>query len=239
MAPVDSTVNTPTKRRYDASRRREQARMRRRRILEAAQTLFLADGYFATPVAAIAVAAEVSEDLVFRLFGSKCGVLKEVMDVAVGGDDEPTPLLERAGPQAMRACPDQRRQLRLLAAGVTEQLTRLRPLNDLMRSAAAVEPEIAVLRDDVNQRQRRAAMTTVASWIAANGPLRDGMSTDDAGAVIWTLASPEVHRALTLDCGWSGERFRDWLCHTLIASLLPDAAEPSPEAISRPRTARK
>jgi hypothetical protein len=104
---------------------------------------------------------------------------------------------------------------------MTAQLDRVRPLNDLLRSAAAVEPEIATLRDDLHLRQRRFAMNTVASWIAANGPLRDGMSSDDAGAVIWTLAGPDVHRALTQDCGWSSQRFQQWLDHLLTAALLP------------------
>jgi hypothetical protein len=97
----------------------------------------------------------------------------------------------------------------------------VQPLNDLVRTAAVVEPEIATLRDDLHQRQRRTGMNMVASWIAANGPLRDHMSVDDAGAILWTLASPEVHRALRLDCGWSSKRFREWLQRMLTAALLP------------------
>ena len=64
-------------------------------------------------------------------------------------------------------------------------------------------------------------MNMVASWIAAHGPLRDRMSSQDAESIIWTLASPEVHRALTVDCGWSSVKFRDWLQHMLTAALLP------------------
>ncbi len=63
-------------------------------------------------------------------------------------------------------------------------------------------------------------MNMVASWIAANGSLRDHMTTDDGGAIIWTLASPEVHAALTRDCGWSAEQFGRWLRHMLTAALL-------------------
>ncbi len=212
----------PVKRRpYDTSGRRQAARLRRRRILEAARDLFLAQGYPAITVAAIASSARVSEDLVFRLFGSKRGVLKEVMDIAIGGDDEDIPLLEREDPQAVRTATDQHEQVRLFAAGMTAQLDRVQPLNDLMRSAAAVEPEIAALREDLHLRQRRFAMNMVASWIAANGPLRDQMNAEDAGAIIWTLASPEVHRALTLDCGWSNEQFEHWLRHMLTAAVLP------------------
>jgi AcrR family transcriptional regulator len=215
-------VQAPVKRRsYDASGRREAARQRRRRVLAAAQELFLTEGYAATTIAAIAAAGGVSEDLVFRLFGSKRGVLKELMDVAIGGDDEDVALLERSGPQAMRASTDQREQVRLFADGMTAQLHRLRPLNDMLRSAAAVEPEIAALRADLHDRQRRSGMTTVAGWLRANGPLRDDMSEQRAAAVIWTLAGPEVHRMFTVDWGWTREEYRDWLDRTLVAELLP------------------
>ena len=70
----------------------------------------------------IAANAHVSEDLVYRLFGSKRGVLREVMDVAIGGDDEKVPVLEREAPQAVRAATDQHEQIRLFAAGMTSQL---------------------------------------------------------------------------------------------------------------------
>lgn len=159
-------------RRYDASRRRAAAAERRRAILRAAADLFLADGYPQTTIAAIAARAGVSEDLIFTLFTNKRGVLKHVMDVGIGGDDQDIPLLERQGPQTMRHSSDQHEQLRLFAAGITAQLERVAPYNDLVRTAASVEPEIAALQDDLHLRQRRLAMTTIAGWIEANGPLQ-------------------------------------------------------------------
>lgn len=209
------------RRSYDSTRRRAAAQQRRSRILQAAAELFLSEGYPRTTVAAIAQRAEVSEDLVFLLFTSKRGVLKEVMDVAIGGDDQDIPLLEREGPQAVQAATDQREQLQLFAAGITSQLDRVRPFNDLVRSAAAVEPEIAALQDDLHLRQRRSAMRMVATWVAANGPLRNDMSVEAAAAILWTLASPDVYRMLTVHWSWSREQYQDWLRATLIAALLP------------------
>ncbi len=209
------------RRSYDSSGRREAARARRQRSLRAAGELFLANGYPRTTVAAIAQRAGVSEDLIFQLFTSKRGVLKEVMDVAIGGDDEEIPLLEREGPQAVRAATDQREQLRLFTAGITSQLDRVRPLNDLMRSAAAVEPEIAALQDDLHLRQRRHAMNMVATWLTENGPLRDEMTVETAGSILWTLASPDVHRMLTVQSSWTSQQYQEWLRETLTATLLP------------------
>lgn len=209
------------RRSYDASGRREAALARRQRILGAATELFLANGYPHTTVAAIAQRAGVSEDLIFQLFTGKRGVLKVVMDVAIGGDDQEIALLAREGPQALRAETDQREQLRLFTAGITSQLDRVRPLNDLMRSAAAVEPEIAALQDDLHLRQRRHAMNMIATWLAEHGPLRDEMTVETAGSILWTLASPEVHRMLTVQSSWTSQQYQDWLTDTLTATLLP------------------
>lgn len=43
----------------------------------------------------IAQAAQVSLETVFANFGSKAALLKHALDVAVVGDDEPAPLLDR------------------------------------------------------------------------------------------------------------------------------------------------
>ena len=210
-------VNT---RRYDSTRRRAASAERRSRIVQTAADLFLANGYLPTTIAAIAAQSNVSADLVFRLFGNKRGVLKEVMDYVIGGDAADIPFLEREGPQTVRLCTDQREQLRRFSVGITAQLRRVGPFNTLLHDAAAVEPEIAALRDDLNLRQRRLAMTTVAEWVAANGPLRDSMSVDDAAAILWALTSSDVYVTFTERWQWSSDRYQDWLGHTLQAALL-------------------
>jgi AcrR family transcriptional regulator len=86
-------------------------------------------------MAAVAQRAEVSADTVYKRFGSKIALLKAVLDVVVGGDDDDVPLLERADPEMMRTEPDQRRQIALFARGMTVQLERLAPLDAILRSA--------------------------------------------------------------------------------------------------------
>lgn len=210
-----------TTRRYRSPLRESQARDTRRRVVTAAQELFLEQGYPATTIAAVARRAQVSADTVYSAFGSKGALLKQVLDVVVGGDDEDVALLDRAGPQAMRAEADQRSQLAMFAAGVTAQLERLRPVDDILRSAAAVDPLAAELRADIQLRQRRDAMRTVVSWVAAHGPLREGRSEEEAAAIVWTLTSPEVHLMLRDVSGWSSQRYQEWLLETLTSSLLP------------------
>jgi AcrR family transcriptional regulator len=200
--------------------REERARQTRRRLTDAATEHFLEAGYARTSLAAIAGTAGVSVDTVYKTFGSKIGLLKEVLDVTIGGDDVPVPLLERAGPQALREETDQRAQVRMLAAGVTNQLERIRPLDDILRSAAAVDREAAALREDTQVRQRRAAMRTIVGWIAAHGPLRDGLTVSRAAQVVWTLTSPEVHLLMRDTGGWSEPSYRAWLERAIADGIL-------------------
>ena len=216
-------MNGPVKKRpYRSTLRTEQARATRLRIIDAARELFLQNGYPSTTLDQIGRRAGVATDTVLHVFGSKKGLLAAVGDVTVVGDDAPVSVLERDEPQAMRAETDQRRQIEMFTRGMTEQLDRIRPMDDILRSAAAVDADARALREDVQLRQRRGAMDVVASWIAANGELRDGLSTAEAGAIIWTLTSPEVHQMLRDHAGWDAERYREWLNATLQRTLIAE-----------------
>lgn len=209
------------KRSYDSPVRAERARATRKAILTAAFDLFLAQGYPGTSIAAVARRAGVSADTIYHLFADKRTLLKAALDVVIGGDDADVPLLERPEPQLMRQETDQRRQIARFAVGMSRQLERVRPMDDVLRSAAAVDPEIAALRADVQLRQRREAMTTVASWIAARGRLSPGLTVNQAAAILWTATSPEVHRMFRVDWDWEPRQYESWLRVTLEANLLP------------------
>lgn len=208
------------RRSYDSSLRQARARQTRERIVTAARDLFLEHGYPSTTLAGIAQRAGVAEDTVYKTFGNKSQLLKEVLDFVVAGDDEPVAILDRAGPLAMRDEPDQHRQISMLAAGVAGQLERIGPIDRVLRAAAAVDPEAARLRSDQQLRQRRAAMGTMVSWIAAHGPLRQDLSEVDAATTLWTLASPEVHELLRYQSGWTLDHYQRWLTTTMSDALL-------------------
>ena len=214
---------TVKRRRYSSTLRAEQAAATRARILTAARELFADVGYPQTTLGDVAAAAGVAGDTVLHVFGSKKALLRAVLDVVIGGDDAERRVLDREEPQAMRRETDQRRQIAMFAAGMTGQLERIRPLDDILRSAAVVDTDARELREDLQLRQRRAAMTTVASWIAANGELAHGRAVGDAADIIWTLTSPEVHRLLREHCGWDVEKYQSWLRVTLEQSLLDDS----------------
>ena len=205
---------------YSSSLRQEQARQTRARILDSAQRLFAERGYAASTMEAVAAAAGVAVDTVYAGFGTKRGLLSALMDVRVGGDDEPIDLLDRSGPQAVRREPNQRRQLEAFAKDISSIIERARPVDDIMRGAAAVDPEVAALRARL-QEQRFQNLLKFVSWVTANGPLRGGVDEETGAAIVWSLTSPEMHRLLRVERAWTAQRYTEWLAETLTLTLLP------------------
>ena len=88
--------------------------------------------------------------------------------------------------------------LRAFAKFIAGISTELRPVFEILRTASAVEPEMAKVFEEMDQF-RMTNMQTYAKWIAARGPLR--VSTRQAGEIIWALASPNVARMLCDELG--------------------------------------
>ena len=60
-----------------------------RAVLDAAGTLFTERGYGLATIEAISRASDVPQATVYRLFSSKQGILKALVDASIAGDDEP------------------------------------------------------------------------------------------------------------------------------------------------------
>jgi AcrR family transcriptional regulator len=213
-------------RRYDNSRRQAQARATRAEVVAAARNLFLARGYPATTIEAIGEAANVPLATIYRLFGSKRGILSAVLDVAFAGDDEPLALHDRPDARAAAAETDPRRLLAGYARLARGVLDRSGPLQQMLRTAAAADPECASLLE-TTRRQRLAGQSRIASALAARSALADSLTEPDALDIIYTLMSPELHHILTAERHWSARRYEQWLARTLAAVLLPSSAGPS------------
>ena len=188
-------------------------------MLEAARALFLDRGYGATTVEAISERSEVPQATLYRLFASKQGVLKALLDTSVAGDDEPVPVAERPRVQALLRAEDPADRLAGLAAVSVDINTRTAPIYRILVSAAGSDPEASVLLDELTA-QRHEGQGRFAASLAGSGALRADLTPSEAADVIHALASPEVHRMLVLDRGWSPERFERWLAEALAAQLL-------------------
>jgi AcrR family transcriptional regulator len=208
------------RRRYNNSRRQAQARATRADVVQAARMLFLQRGYPATTVEAIGEAADVPLATVYRLFGSKRGILSAVLNVSFVGDDEPVALHDRPLARAAASESDPRRLLAGFARLCREVLDRSGPLQHVLRSAAVVDTEVADLLE-TTKRQRLTGQSRVARALSTRGWLAEGIGESDALDIIYTLMSPEVHRILTAERGWSADHYQRWLADTLSAALLP------------------
>jgi AcrR family transcriptional regulator len=208
------------RRSYDARRRRDQARATRRALLDAAHSAFLADGYAGTTMASVAGAVGVSVETVYKAFGNKPGLVKAVFDVAVVGDDEPIPMLQREFVRRNIAEPDPCRKLLDYGTHVGEVSPRTCPLLLIVRDAAAADPAAAELWERL-QRERLVGMTVFADHLADGGHLRSDVTREEARDVLWTHNSAELWDLLVRQRGWSDERFGRWVGRQLVAALLP------------------
>src|SRR4029453_6737028 len=215
-------MSSPVKPRrpYDASRRQEQARRSRWAMLQAAHRLFLERGHAGTPMPAVAAAAGVSVQGVYKAFGNKAALLKGVFDVAMAGDDEPLPMLRRAALGRARDEPAPRRKRRLYGEFVAEVAPRHVPVQLLARAAAATDSEAAEVWEQLRD-ERLASMAMFASALGAEGHLRPGVAVQEARDLLWACNSPEAFDLLVLQRGWTPQRYGRWLADTLIAALLP------------------
>jgi AcrR family transcriptional regulator len=209
-----------TVKREPAEGRPGQARTRlaRRAVVTAARTLFLERGYAASTVEAISTLADVPQATVYRLFASKAGILKALLDASIAGDDQPIAVQERADVASLFAESD---PMKLLDgfAGVTTAINQR--TNDLYRvivSAADSDPAAAELLAVVDQ-QRARGQREIARALSRGGSLRTGLQQRDAVDVIHALMSPDVYRHLVVERGWQAEKYRRWLAATLVQQL--------------------
>ena len=206
---------------YSSPVRDEQAARTRERILDAAAELFLERGYGRTTMKDIADLAGVARDTVHAVFGGKPRVLTALIDARLVPDGSVPNVTQIPEAQAVRDETDQRRQLELFGTHIAKLSTRIRPVFEILRTASAVEPEMAEVFGEMD-RARMRNMVVAARWIAARGPLR--VSTRRASEIIWAIASPDVARMLCDELGWTETQHARWIADTLIRTLLPDDA---------------
>jgi AcrR family transcriptional regulator len=205
---------------YVSARRREQSAATRQRILGAAQDLFIRNGYAATSISTLAARASVSAETIYATFGAKRAILAQLVDAAIGGGADAPPIRDQEWVHGMRREPDPRRRLAALARQGSHTLARRAALDEVVRSAAGADADIAALwrknRDDRYAGQR--ALLQIALRGAA---LRKGLTFDEAADVVYAVGSPETYLSLVFDRGWTRERFERWYAE-ILAGLPAD-----------------
>ncbi|HET6687170.1 MAG TPA: helix-turn-helix domain-containing protein [Jiangellaceae bacterium] len=195
-------------------------RLARRAVVEAARTLFVDRGYGATTIEAVSDRSDVPPATVYRLFSSKLGILKALLDVSIAGDDQALPLLDRPEVAALFAEQDPEKLLAGFARINLAINERSGQIYQILASAACSEPEAADLLGQYTQ-QRQQGQGQIARALARVGALRAGLRERDAADIIHVFMSPEVYRLFVTDRGWRRARYEQWLKNVLVQQLLP------------------
>lgn len=213
MAMAGHPASGTGKRAYRSPLRQRQAEETRRRVLTAARALFVRLGYAGTTVDAIAEAAGISPKTVVAAYGSKRGMLAEVLDPA-GFESPHQDVLER-----LRAEADPARRV-ALAAELTRRVYEASPAEfELLRGAGAVAPELADLARQVETRRWR-QIERLVSYLRERGALRVDLTPAAATDEAWALASFDLYWLLVRQRDWPPRRYEEWLADALVGCLI-------------------
>src|ERR1035437_3158561 len=160
------------KRQYDSSSRREQAHRNQKAVLDAAERRFLADGFGATTIAAVASEAGVSVETIYKTFGNKASLVTAIHERGLAGRG-PVPAPERSDQMQSRER-DPRQIIGNWGRLTTEVAPLVCPILLLIRSAAATDPDMARLLAETDH-QRLQRMTPNPTPL--KGTPRPGFST--------------------------------------------------------------
>jgi AcrR family transcriptional regulator len=199
---------------YHSPRRQEAATETRRRIRQAARQLFVAQGYAATSIRAVAERAGVAEKTVYLAFPSKPDLLNEVVEVAIAGDDQPIAVAERDWWQQMAAHPDPVGTLERLTDGALAIHLRTADIFEMARGAAAADTHAAELWR-AGKRGHRTDCERLADLLLGHPAIASGLDRDGLVATLFTLLGPETYRLVTVELGRTPDQYRAWLLETL------------------------
>lgn len=197
---------------YRSPRRTQAAADTRNAILDAAEELFIANGYAKTSVAQVAAAAEVAANTVYTGFGGKAQLVVALIERAAAD-----PVITRTL-DGVETLTDGREIIRRLAAGTgAMRRGRLATITIMMDNTTA-DPLIADAATRV-LKLLRSRISGVAARLVAAKAVRDGITARRAADVLWFYFGVSSWRELhTL--GWPQREAESWLAEQAIAALI-------------------
>lgn len=214
----DGVKRDGVKRRYDSTRRREQAAENRRRIVAVAHASFVTKGYAGTTIADVAREAGVAVETVYSTFRNKLTLLRRAWDVAVGGDDQDVHLLDRPEMRAVFAEPDLRARLARFAEVNTAVMRRTAGLRQAVVGAAGTDPVAAAFLAEIDGA-RLDAMAAHARAAAATGQLT--VPEDECRDVLFATTDGTLWLGLVARRGWTDRRYADRLARMWLTMADP------------------
>jgi AcrR family transcriptional regulator len=216
MAPKPAPVKR--RRRYDATSRRARALHTQATIVDAAERLFLRDGFQATTIPAVANQAGVSQETIYKTFGSKIGLVRAIRERGLAGDGPVH--AERRSNTLQKEERDPRRVIEGWGQLTTEVAPKVMPILLLVAAGATTDAEMARLRQELDLA-RLTRMRRNARRLARGGHLRAGMRPSQAADLLWACSSPELYDLLVRRRGWALSRYARFIVDVMISGLLP------------------
>ncbi|HWE89137.1 MAG TPA: helix-turn-helix domain-containing protein [Pseudonocardiaceae bacterium] len=207
------------RRRYHSPRRTEQAAATRHAVLTAGRQLFIANGYAATTVAAIARRANVAVDTVYATVGRKPAILRQLVETAISGTDEAVPAVARDYVVRIRAAGSAREKIAIYATAIAVIQQRLAPVFLALRDAALTDTDCADLWTEIGRR-RAHNMREFAADLRATGELRADLTDDEIADIMWSMNAAEYWVLLVNERGWTPHRMGTWLADAWNRLLL-------------------
>src|SRR5512146_351218 len=207
--------------------RQAQTALTEQRIVAAATELFLADGYLATTLEAVAKRARVGARTVYVRFGTKSELFKRVVDVAIVGDTAPVDVLGRDWMQRALTAPTAAERIAAAASANRQIMERSGALFAVALQAAAIEPAIQEAFQE-GRRGARRAQQVFWTAMAADGLLPAGAD------VVWLvdttglLGSAETYLQAGHLYNWSFDQYEQWLVTTWTRLAAASASPATP-----------
>ena len=215
---VSSQADPTGRRRYTSPQRAAAAQATRDRIRAAATRLFLADGYAATSIRAIADLAGVAEKTVYLQFATKSALLNEVVGAAIVGDGDAVAAADRQWFRDIVDSPDPTTKIRLLAAATSALHERSGAVFAMALGAAAVDAEAAGLWR-AGKQGHLADMTLLAESFAEAGMIPTGLDLGWAVRTLYVLVGLESWHLIRRELEHDAAEYHTWLRNSLEAAF--------------------
>lgn len=213
----------PSPRTYRSTRREGQAERTRQRVLDAASALFVTCGYAGTTVRQIAATATVSVPMVEMSFGTKARILHAAINVAIAGDDDPVPVLDRGWTQLALQTDSVDGFLAIVAQVLAPAQARSAGLLLTLFEASTADSSLAELAERMIA-QRGATAEWIVDGLASRAALHPELTRDEAVDTTWILMDPALFDRLIRQRQWTSEQYRSWFARSARRLLLADPA---------------
>lgn len=180
----------------------------------------------------IATEAGVSVPTVESLFGTKSRVLKAAIDIAIAGDDDAGPVLDRSWTGAALRTETVDEFLSSVASVIAGAQVRSAGLVLAVFEGSPADPELAEL-----SAQMTAQRVVTAEWVVdaltRKTPLRAECNRQESVETLWVLMDPAVYDRLIRQRHWTADQYQTWFARSARRLLIADAPQPKPTKTRR------